>query len=226
MAGVMSNGPVVRRASRGEVPELAAMLARAFAADPFFAYLAGDAPERSQRMRDGWRAILRHASDGLSATWTTADLAGAAIWIPPGRSASGVLDQLRILPALGRLTGWGRLRAVSAALERLQDRRHQHAPMAHWYLSALGVEPERQGEGIGSALLAPVLAEADATGFACYLETAVGRNVLLYERHGFDVVEELVLPHTDVHGWLMLRPATSAGTEDGPRTHPSPNGSG
>ena len=36
------------------------------------------------------------------------------------------------------------------------------------------------------------------------------RNVLLYERHGFDVVEELILPKTDVHGWLMLRaPAAS-----------------
>ena len=38
-----------------------------------------------------------------------------------------------------------------------------------------------------------------------WLKTAVGRNVLLYERHGFEVVEELVLPTTDIHGWLMLR---------------------
>jgi hypothetical protein len=29
--------------------------------------------------------------------------------------------------------------------------------------------------------------------------------VLLYERLGFDVVEELTLPRTDVHGWLMAR---------------------
>jgi ribosomal protein S18 acetylase RimI-like enzyme len=219
----MQNGPVVRRATRGDVPDLAALLARAFVADPFFAYLAGDAPERGQRMRDSWRAILRHASDGLSATWTTDDLAGAAIWIPPGRSASGVLDQVRMLPALGRLTGWGRLRRVSAALETLERRRHGHAPMPHWYLSALGVEPERQGEGIGSALLAPVLSSADATAVPCYLETAVGRNVLLYERHGFDVVEELVLPDTDVHGWLMLRPATGAHRAASPGTHPSPS---
>ena len=222
----MQNGPVVRRATRRDVPELAAMLARAFVADPFFAYLVGDAPERGQRMRDGWRAILRHASNGLSETWTTDDLAGAAIWIPPGRSAAGVVDQIRMLPALGRLTGWGRLRRVSAALETLERRRHGHAPMPHWYLSALGVEPERQGEGIGSALLGPMLTAADANGVPCYLETAVGRNVLLYERHGFDVVEELVLPNTDVHGWLMLRPATAGLRGAGSAGRPSRRGSG
>ncbi|HEX7172204.1 MAG TPA: GNAT family N-acetyltransferase [Candidatus Limnocylindria bacterium] len=222
----MDSAPQVRRATRDDIPQLAAVLARAFADDPLFSYLAGRAPERGQRMRDGWTAILRFASAGLSASWTTDDHAGAAIWIPPGRSASGIVDQLRMLPSLAELTGWARLRQTSAALEILERRRRAHAPMPHWYLSALGVEPERQGEGIGSALLAPVLAEADATGVACYLETAVGRNVLLYERHAFDVVEELVLPNTDVHGWLMLRPATSATTAEAPRTRSSPSGSG
>ena len=222
----MGTAPVVRRATRHDIPALAAVLGRAFAADPFYSYLAGTASERSQRMRDGWAAILRFASAGLSASWTTNDLAGAAVWIPPGRSASGFVDQLRMLPALAELTGWSRMRQASSALEALERRRRALAPTPHWYLSALGVEPERQGEGIGSALLAPVLAEADTAGLACYLETAVGRNVLLYERHGFDVVEELVLPNSDVHGWLMLRPATSATTEGGPRTRPSPSGSG
>jgi ribosomal protein S18 acetylase RimI-like enzyme len=206
----MASAPSVRRATRDDVSALAAVLARAFAADPFFAFLAGDAPERGQRMRDGWVAILRFASAGLASTWTTDDRSGAAIWIPPGRPPSSVLDQLRFVPAFARFTGWSRLRATSAAVETLERRRHDHAPAAHYYLAALGVEPERQGEGIGSALLAPVLEEADASGVPCYLETAVGRNVLLYERHGFDVVEELVLPGTDVHGWLMLRLPTGA----------------
>jgi GNAT superfamily N-acetyltransferase len=222
----MGNDPTVRRATAGDIPVLAAMLAHAFGADPFFSYLAGDAPERGQRMRDGWRAILRHASSHLAATWTTDDRAGAAVWIPPGRTASGPLDQLRMLPAFARLTGWGRLREVSAAMETLERRRYRYAPTRHWYLSALGVEPERQGEGIGSALLKPALAEADRDGVPCYLETAVGRNVLLYERHGFDVVEELVLPNTDVHGWLMLRPANAASRAAAPRTPANPSGSG
>jgi ribosomal protein S18 acetylase RimI-like enzyme len=194
-----------RRATRDDIRPLAAVLARAFANDPFFGWLAGDVSERGQRMRDGWSAILRHASAGLAATWTTDDLTGAAIWIPPGVPASGVLDTVRLIPGMARMTTWRRLGQVSDALEDLASRRRRHAPEPHWYLSALGVEPDRQGEGVGSALLAPVLVEADARREPAYLETAVGRNVLLYERHGFDVVEELVLPKTDIHGWLMLR---------------------
>jgi ribosomal protein S18 acetylase RimI-like enzyme len=222
----MATASPVRRATRDEIPTLAAVLARAFAADPFFSYLAGDAPERSQRMRDGWAGILRYASARLSATWTTDDRSGAAIWIPPGRDASSLLDQLRLIRVYARLIGWRRMRQASDAIRAMEERRAAHVPEPHFYLAALGVEPKRQGEGIGSALLAPVLAEADAAGVACYLETATGRNVLLYERHGFDVVEELVLPRTDVHGWLMRRPANAGPPAAAPGTSPSRSESG
>jgi ribosomal protein S18 acetylase RimI-like enzyme len=220
--------PQVRRATEADVPAMASVLARAFARDPFYSYLTGDAPERNLRMRLGWAGILRHASAGLRETWTTADVAGVAIWVPPGRGASSPLDSLRMVPALARLTGWRRLREVAAAMELLERRRQAHAGAPHWYLSALGVEPARQGEGIGAALLAVVLNRADTEATPVYLETATARNVLLYERHGFEVVEELILPRTDIRGWLMLRrPSASAvATVAAPRTHPNPRGSG
>lgn len=180
------------------------MLARAFAHDPFFSYLTGTAPERNQRMRDGWTGILRHASAGLSYTWTTDDVAGAALWLPPGHRPS-LLDNLRLLPDLARLTGWRRLRLVADALEVLERRRRAHVPDPHFYLSVLGVEPERQGTGIGTALMGPVLERCDRDRLPAYLETAAARNVLLYERVGFEVVEELILPKTDIRGWLMRR---------------------
>lgn len=198
----------VRSARRDEIPQLAALLARAFAHDPFFSHLAGDAPERNQRMRDGWGGILRHASARLAHTWTTDDLAGAAIWLPPGYRPS-LLDNLRLMPDMARFAGWRRLRLVADALEVLEGRRREHVPGPHYYLSALGVEPERQGTGIGTALMAPVLDRCDREGVPAYLETATARNVLLYERVGFEVVEELIVPKTDVRGWLMRRTPTT-----------------
>lgn len=221
--------PQVRRATRDEIPELAAVLARAFARDPFFSYLTGDAPERNMRMRLGWTGILRYASAGLRETWTTDDRAGVAIWIPPGRRASTMLESLRLTPAMLRLSGAGRIREVSAAIETLDRRRNVHAPMPHWYLSALGVDPSRQGQGIGSALLESILHRADGDATPVYLETATARNVLLYERYRFDVVEELILPRTDIRGWLMLRPPApaSAGASDRATPgHPNPPGAG
>jgi GNAT superfamily N-acetyltransferase len=195
----------VRLASTDEIPELAAVLSRAFAHDPFYAWMAGDAPERGQRMQDGWRGILRYGSAHLAHTYTTDDLAGVAIWLPPGLRGPSLLDSLRQMPALARLSGWGRLRKIGDAMAELEEHRRRHVPSPHFYLSALGVEPGRQGEGIGTALVRPVLDQCDHSGTPAYLETAVARNVLLYERLGFDVVEEIDLPGTDIHGWLMLR---------------------
>jgi GNAT superfamily N-acetyltransferase len=179
----------VRLATASDIPEMAAMLARAFAADPFYRYLAGDAPERSQRMRDGWSGLLRLASHRLSHTYTTDDRAGVALWHPPGYTGASFVDSLRLLPSVSRLAGgWRRLRTISRPIAELERLRHRHVPGPHFYLSAIGVEPRRQGEGIGTALMQPVLDLADAGGLPAYLETATGRNVLLYERLGFDVV--------------------------------------
>jgi len=202
----MATAPInVRLATLDDVPELAGVLARAFAHDPFYSYLAGDAPERTQRMRDGWSGILQFGSAHLSHTNTTDDRAGVALWLPPGYRGPSLLDSLRQMPALARLAGWRRLRLVGDAIADLEKRRHNHVPRPHFYLSALGVEPDRQGTGTGTALMQPVLARCDRDGTPAYLETAAARNVLLYKRLGFAVVEEMDLPGTDVHGWLMVR---------------------
>ena len=216
-----------RLATADEIPDLAAVLARAFARDPFYAFLAGDAPERGQRMRDGWTGILRYGSDHLSHTYTTDDHAGVALWLAPGYGGPSLLDSVRQMPALARLAGWRRLRTIGDAVASLEEHRHRHVAEPHFYLSAIGVEPSRQGEGVGTALMLPVLEQCDGEGLPAYLETAVARNVLLYERLGFDVVEEMDLPGTDVHGWLMLRPAARrARLGRAPATTPSRHGSG
>jgi ribosomal protein S18 acetylase RimI-like enzyme len=54
----------------------------------------------------------------------------------------------------------------------------------------LGTEPARQGHGIGSALLDTVLAQVDEAGDAAYLESSKERNVSLYARFGFEVIDE------------------------------------
>ncbi len=96
----------------------------------------------------------------------------------------------------------GRLLAVYEYLEALRLRA---LPGRHWYLMLLGVEPWRQGEGIGGRLIAPVLAQADADGLPAYLETFVQRDVTFYTRHGFAVLEEGDEPSAGLHYWTMDR---------------------
>ncbi|MER5442353.1 GNAT family N-acetyltransferase [Streptomyces sp. NPDC002790] len=56
---------------------------------------------------------------------------------------------------------------------------------AHAYLWMIGVVPGRQGQGLGTALMAPVLERCDREGLPAYLEASNPRSRELYERLGF-----------------------------------------
>ena len=72
-------------------------------------------------------------------------------------------------------------------------------------LSGIAVEPARQGQGIGSALLAAGLARADAARLQVFLTTNSERNVSLYARHGFAVATEEPLPRGGPPAWALVR---------------------
>jgi predicted N-acetyltransferase YhbS len=56
------------------------------------------------------------------------------------------------------------------------------------------VRPERQGAGIGGALIAPGLERCDREAVPAYLEATSDRNRALYERHGFRAHGRIALP--------------------------------
>ena len=120
-----------------------------------------------------------------------ADGSGAAVWARPGSWATSPLDLVRAAPEMARVFG-RRLPLAVRSLLRIEHG-HPRTP-AHWYLHFLGVVPARQGRGLGSLLLAPVLDRLDAAGEHAYLEASTERNKALYERHGFSVTSRFELP--------------------------------
>ena len=82
---------------------------------------------------------------------------------------------------------------------------HRDVPPAHWYVMVVGVAPEKQGKGIGRALLQPIIERADTAGQPCYLETAQPANVGLYERLGFRRVVDMVEPQSGLRLWTFRR---------------------
>lgn len=75
----------------------------------------------------------------------------------------------------------------------------------------MGIAPPAQGRGIGTRLIAPGLARADAQSLPCYLTTARGENVRFYERFGFQVeAERLPLVQGGPTHWGMRRPPATA----------------
>ncbi|MEV0178335.1 GNAT family N-acetyltransferase [Streptomyces sp. NPDC050625] len=65
---------------------------------------------------------------------------------------------------------------------------------AHEYLWMIAVTPQRQGRGMGTALLGSALDRCDREARPAYLEASNARSRRLYERLGFVTGEPLVLP--------------------------------
>lgn len=171
-------------------------------------FAAGDGPADRVRAANGIAEADRVGiADGTGAT------NGVACWLPPRRTTITLVRQARAgmweLPWRFGVRGFSRLLAYDAIAARLH---HAYAAGPHWYLSALGVEPQRQGQGLGGALMQPILARADAQGLPCYLETHRPGNVQLYQRHGFQICCHTEEPGHPVLVWAMLRPPRPAAT--------------
>ena len=140
----------------------------------------------------------QHLSHG--ACFTDAECAGAALWNPPGRWRMTVAQILRGSP--GFVTALGT--KVPRALRTLATVQRAHPLAPHYYLAVLGTRPEKQGKGLGSSLLRPILDRCDAEGLSAYLESSKEINIPFYQRHGFNVTGEIHLPDGPVV-WPMWR---------------------
>ncbi|MEU9735837.1 GNAT family N-acetyltransferase [Streptomyces sp. NPDC048002] len=118
------------------------------------------------------------------------DGSGCALWMPTPAGEHDTDDegpaQVRqaVDPANERVELIGRLTAGIHPADR-----------SHEYLWMIGVSPGRQGEGIGTALMGPVLDRCDGDGVPAYLEASSPRSRALYERLGFALLgSPLALP--------------------------------
>ncbi len=195
----------VRRARREDFPPLAAMLARAFYDDPVTSWFYPNPARRIARTERFFAIRLRQLAD-QQLIFTTADHSGAALWTQPGRWRQDLRQSLMLLPTLPVL-----LPRILRSRPALREIERRHPVVPHYYLSVLGTDPEKQGGGIGSALLTPVLDRCDAGGIAAYLESSTASNVDFYTRHGFEVTDRVELPDGPPPLWLMWREPRPAG---------------
>jgi GNAT superfamily N-acetyltransferase len=132
-----------------------------------------------------------------------------AIWIPPGEPMSpGRMVRCGMLgvPVRTGLRPLARFGAANGVMDRIH-KRHMTGP--HWELLIVAVDPELQGRGRGSALVADGLARADESGLPCYLNTNTPTNLPFYERLGFTVLEQASLGKGGPPAWAMRRDASS-----------------
>ncbi len=209
MSATTTTGP--RLARPDEAHELSRTLAAAFFDDPVMHWVLPD-PRRRRELLPGYCGldVLDVLDNGVA--MATTDHAAVGLWATPDPppETRGHDDAT---PTTATPKGYGKdatppndRAALTSELERVTEEYHpaacalfdlmkQHRPTTpHYYLALLGTRPEHQGRGLGSALLAPVLTRCDGEGAPAYTESSNPRNIRLYERHGFEVIDELTLP--------------------------------
>lgn len=197
----------VRPAARADIREVASVLATAFDDDPVMTWMLPDDDARRSGLPRMFETLIRHhhlALGGVEVS-TTADglAAGAALWDPPGHWKPSTVAQLRCLP--GMVAAFrGRVR-VGAGVSEVMERAHPEEP--HWYLSTIGTLPSARGAGHGRALLNSRLERCDREHAPAYLESSKQENVPYYQRFGFEVTDEIVLPGGGPTLWAMWRAA-------------------
>jgi GNAT superfamily N-acetyltransferase len=143
---------------------------------------------------------LRHHQSYTS----TGEVVAAALWAPPGGVPVSGEDAEELGRRIEALAGPDAPRFLG--VNKLFDDHHPHG--SYWYLQFMGVAPGWQGQGIGSALMAPVLARCDREGVRAYLDATSERNKRLYERHGFQA-EDPFGPPGGPPLWPMWRQPAS-----------------
>jgi RimJ/RimL family protein N-acetyltransferase len=126
------------------------------------------------------------------------------VWGPP-TNPLGIEDEEEFGRRMEEIVADVDLPRVYEIVTSLEE---HHPREPHYYLQWAGVVPERQGHGIGSTLLTPVLQRCDRDRLPAYTEATSLRNRRLYERHGFSFVGEIA-PASGPSLWRMWREPTS-----------------
>ena len=202
-AGVRPTG--VRPASAADVDLLTHIFASAFDDDPVINWIVRQDGKRRWAMQTFFRRNVGRAL-GRAELFVTTNGGGGAVWWAPGthnRPASRPWwRRLRQDFGNARLTGWRRLRNLHD-VGRILGERTPSTP--HYYLNTLGVLPDQRGRGLGSTLIREVTQRLDREGVPAYLENTKERNLSLYQRHGFRVLDSRAMPRGGPTLWFMWR---------------------
>lgn len=191
------------RTARGEdLSGMAGALGRAFADDPLFDWLVPDQTRR-HRMLPAWLTLaFKKMFTRREVLHDRRSCRRGCVGCPRRMEDQARRDALDDPGQHSR----GRTGTHAAVFTTLNAMEKEHPEELHWYLEVLGADPPHQRQGVGAALMKPVLDRCDAEGLPAYLETQKPDNVAYYRHHGFEVREEMDLPKGGPHLWTMWRP--------------------
>ena len=194
------------RLGKSQIKPAADMLARAFQDYPANVYNFPDVSESKDKSFYFFQFLICYGLLYGEVYSTSPNLEGVAVWLPSEKANMTLRRVIRsgglsMRLKLGRKT-YSQVMSFGGYLTSIHKR---HAPFKHWFLIVLGVNPDYQGKGYASTLLKAMFARIDKEHLPCYLETHDEKNLPIYQHCGFKVVDESIVPDTQITNWAMLR---------------------
>jgi GNAT superfamily N-acetyltransferase len=190
-----------------DIRRAAVALADAFAQDPLWKAVLCDATP-TQKV-SVFETPLWYCLKYGEVYATSENLEGIAAWLPGVASAFTPWRLLRsgAMGAALRL-GWKIAKKMEPIFGPLDTHRRELMEGRDFvYLQIIGVATAMQGHGFGGTILRALVGECEQAGRPLYLETETEDNVRFYERFGFVVQRQIILPVVDLPMWLMVRSA-------------------
>ena len=170
-----------RVAGPGDIDGIVSTLVGAFFDDPLWSFAFPDPERRRSQHTSAFTALVASAMPH-GWVWTTEGYGAVSVWIPPGEPEM-TPEEAVAFSALIETIAPGRVGVVRDMFTAF-DEAHPHEE-PHYYLSLLGTNPQRRGEGLGMDLLAANLEKIDSLQAAAYLESSNPVNLARYESVGF-----------------------------------------
>jgi ribosomal protein S18 acetylase RimI-like enzyme len=223
----------MRKARPSDFPDTAAVLARAFADNPCYAFMH---PRAATRACDLERFFLRNLTwhEPLDLTWIVAGddakVAGTVTLEPPGGIQRPIAEGLAhwVVPTL-REQGF---RTVARIMRTDAEFKRRYGAMlgevGYWHVHAVAIAPDQHRRGAATAMLDAVFREAEellrAKPAPVVLSTQREQNLALYRRFGLALVETARMRahragrpvHAVLHA-LLVRDHSHHGRQPSPR---------
>jgi ribosomal protein S18 acetylase RimI-like enzyme len=188
----------IKTANISEQANLIDVLVLAFSTDPGARWTWPDPHQYLASFPEMVKAFGGKAFENKSAYFAEG-YGGASLWLPP--------DVHPNEEAMSELIQRTAPREIQSDITKVFEKMESYHPKeSHWYLPMIGVDPFLQGKGIGSALLKHALIQVDQDKKFAFLESTNSKNVPLYERHGFEVLDKIQVGTSPIIYPMLRKP--------------------
>jgi GNAT superfamily N-acetyltransferase len=194
------------RLSKQHIRSASLVLSRAFQNDPVLRWQIPDANKRLAKLHHFWELPLRIGIKYGEVYGTSEDLEGIAVWRPPKFVNISYWKYIKKggfkLPFKFGIKATKKIMFFQAVNDSI---RNAYMKVPYWYLGPIGVDPKFQGKGYVSKLIRPMLKRLDNENLPIFLETNLEKNIAFYEHFDFRILEEIIIPNTNIVSWSMIR---------------------